>query len=215
MFTSVDGLVQTAMALRPRSYKSHSSRTNSSSVLSTVTTTIYTSYSYSQTSPPHYHTMSRAATIIPTFAAITLLLGGLNELNVQLTLVGVLAIVLHAAITPTDPYSMYPDFDNCNPTQPPLRDYVLVFGLASLVLVSLLLRIYPLVSDSVLWCLNRVLISALLALVHDARYQEGTASVSSIMRTGGTSDLYNILENPRYNLESYHLTLPNTNYSYM
>lgn len=108
--------------------------------------------------------MSKVTTVIYTFAAITLLLGGLNELSVQLTLVGILAIILHTAITPADPFGMYPDFDSYSPTQPPLRDYVLVFGLASLVLVSLLSRTHHLVSESVPLCLNQVLTSADLVI---------------------------------------------------
>ena len=86
-------------------------------------------------------------TVIPTFAITTLLLGGFNDLSVQLALVGVLSITVHALITPADGVpGPYPNFDNYTPTQPPLRDHVLVFGLASLLLVSLVSRIYPLVS---------------------------------------------------------------------
>ena len=90
--------------------------------------------------------MSTTATLIPTFAAIILLMGGFTELSVHLTLTGILAILLHAAITPSDIYGLYPNFDDPYPTHPPFRDYVLVFGLASLVLLALFSRIYPLVS---------------------------------------------------------------------
>ena len=89
--------------------------------------------------------MSSATAFIPTFATITLLLGGFNDLSVQLTLVGILGIILHTAITPTDLSGPYPNFDNY-PTQPPPRDYVLVFGLASLALGALFSRVRPLVS---------------------------------------------------------------------
>ena len=90
--------------------------------------------------------MPTAISFIPTFAAVTLLLGGFNELGVQLTLIGIFAIILHEAMTPIDPFGSYPNFDNYHPIQPPLRDYVLVFGLASIVLVALYLRIHPLAS---------------------------------------------------------------------
>ena len=161
--------------------------------------------------------MSTETTVILTFAAITLLLGGLNELSVQLTLVGILAIILHAAITPTDLSDMYPNFDNHNPTQPPLRDYVLVFGLASLVLVSLLSRTHPLVSVSAHSHSNHIptpTLSSLPALVPDACYLEGTASVPSVERDGSTPGLCNILENNRYDPESCHLTSSNTKVGY-
>ena len=90
--------------------------------------------------------MSTTATLIPTFATITLIAGGFTELSVQLTLAGIFAIFLHAAITPSDLHGLYPNLDNPYPTYPPFRDYVLVFGLASLVLLALFSRIYPLVS---------------------------------------------------------------------
>lgn len=89
--------------------------------------------------------MSTAATLIPTFAAITIFTGGLTELSVQLTFIGILAILLHAAITPSDLYGLYPNFDDPHPIQPPFRDYVLVFGLAGLALLALFSRICPLV----------------------------------------------------------------------
>ena len=94
--------------------------------------------------------MSTAVAFIPAFATITLLIGGFNDLSVQLTLVGILAIILHTAITPTELSGPYPNFDNYHPTQPPFRDYVLVFGLASLGLVALFSRFYPLVSGFLL-----------------------------------------------------------------
>ena len=92
-----------------------------------------------------------ATAVIPAFTATTLLLGGFNEFSIQLTLVGVLSITLHALITPTDLPGRYPNFDAYTPTQPPLRDYVLVSFLASLVFVSLISRIHSLVSGSVLF----------------------------------------------------------------
>ena len=98
--------------------------------------------------------MSTATTFIPAFATITLLMGGFNELSIQLTLVGILAIILHTAITPTDLPGPYPNFDNYHPTQPPFRDYVLAFGLASLGFVALFSRIYSSVSGSVFLYLN-------------------------------------------------------------
>jgi len=100
--------------------------------------------------------MSTAATFIPAFAAITLLIGGFNELSMQLTLVGILAIILHTAITSTEERLScpYPSFDNYHLTQPPFRDYVLVFGLASLGLVALFSRFYPLVSGFLLLFIN-------------------------------------------------------------
>ena len=103
--------------------------------------------------------MSTAITFIPAFAATTLLLGGLNELSIQLVLVGILGIILHTAITPIDLTSPYPNFDNYHPTQPPFRDYVLVFGLASLALVALFPRIHPLVSGMPLLHLHLALTS--------------------------------------------------------
>ena len=137
-----------------------------SSVSSTTTATIYAPpalrHRFRTTTSP-IPTMSTAATIIPTFAAVTLLLGGFNEISAKLTLVGILGIIVHAAITPADLLGPYPNFDNYHPTQPPLRDYALVFGLASIVLVILFSRIYPLVSDTVLSCLARVLISVRLS----------------------------------------------------
>lgn len=89
--------------------------------------------------------MSTATTLIPTFAAITLIAGGHTEISVQLTLTGILVILLHAAITPSDLYGLYPNFDDPHPIHPPFRDYVLVFGLAGLVFLALFSRIYPLV----------------------------------------------------------------------
>jgi len=132
--------------------------------------------------------MSSAAAFIPTFTAITLLLGGLNGLSIQLTLVGILAITLHTAATPTD-FNPYPNFDDYHPTQPPLRDYVLVFGLVSLMLIALFSRIHPLVSILVLLHLNHILtlVPSLPALVLGARYLEGTASVPWVVWTGSTS----------------------------
>lgn len=105
--------------------------------------------------------MSTAATLIPAYAAITLLMGGFNGLSIQLTLVGILAIIIHAAITPTDLSGPYPNFDNYHPTQPPFRDYVLVFGLASLALAALFSRIYPFVSSFTLLCLNHTYFGSL------------------------------------------------------
>jgi hypothetical protein len=93
----------------------------------------------------HIYVMPTAASFIPTFVAITLLLGGANELNIQLMLAGILGIVLHTALSPADLSGPYPNFDNYHPEQPPFRDHVLVFGLAGLMLVALFLRIYPLV----------------------------------------------------------------------
>lgn len=90
--------------------------------------------------------MSTAATFIPAFAAITLVLGGANEFSIQSMLVGILAIFIHTALSPVDLSNPYPNFDNYRPVQPPFRDYVLVFGLVSLWLVVLFSRIYPLVS---------------------------------------------------------------------
>lgn len=102
--------------------------------------------------------MPTAATFIPTFTAITLLLGGFNELSVRLTLVGIFAITLHTAVTPID-LNLYPNFDDYHPSQSPFRDYVLVFGLVSLMLIALFSRIRPLVSVLVLLHLNHVLTS--------------------------------------------------------
>lgn len=102
--------------------------------------------------------MSPAVALIPTFAAITLLLGSFNELSVRLALIGILGIILHTATTPTDPSGPYPNFDNY-PTQPPFRDYVLVFGLASLALVALFFRVRPLVGGLILSYLKHVLTS--------------------------------------------------------
>jgi hypothetical protein len=93
-------------------------------------------------------------TTIPAFAAITLLFGGVNEVSLRLTLVGVLATILHAALSPESLSGPHPNFDNYHPQQPPLRDYVLVFGLASLVLAALLWRIHPTVSCFALFYLN-------------------------------------------------------------
>ena len=42
--------------------------------------------------------------------------------------------------TTTELSGPYPNFDNYHPTPPPFRDYVLVFGLAGLVLVALFSR---------------------------------------------------------------------------
>lgn len=147
-----------------RDYKSLSLQETPSSTLSTATATIYASLSRSQTSHSHYRTtciphtsaMSTTAAVIPIFTALTLLLGGFGELNLRLTLIGVFGITMHAAITPNPP-CFYTNFDTYNPTQPPLRDYVLVFGLASVVLVSLFLRIYPLVSGLISLISNRML----------------------------------------------------------
>ncbi|KAF9649983.1 hypothetical protein BDM02DRAFT_1685664 [Thelephora ganbajun] len=102
--------------------------------------------------------MSTATTFIPTFAAITLILGGANELSVQLILIGVLAIILHTTLTPADFSNPYPNFDNYHPTDPPLRDYVLVFGLVTLMLIALISRVHPL-----LWSLVRATWRALVA----------------------------------------------------
>lgn len=111
--------------------------------------------------------MSTTATIIPVFGAITLLISGFNKLGAQLTFVGILAIILHAAITPTELSGPYPDFDNYHPTQPPFRDYVLVFGLAGLVLVALFSRFCPSVSGFLLLYINHTYFGSpsLLALV--------------------------------------------------
>lgn len=99
--------------------------------------------------------MSTAPTFIPAFAAITLLIGSFNGFSVQLMLVGVLVIILHTAMTPTERLSgPYPNFDNYHPTQPPFRDCVLVFGLASLGLVALFSRVYPLVSGFLFWYID-------------------------------------------------------------
>jgi hypothetical protein len=87
--------------------------------------------------------MSQTA-LIPTFAATTLLLGSFNELSVWLTLVGILGIILHTAITPTGLPGPYPNFNNYS-TEPPIQDLLLVFGLASLALVALFSRVRPLV----------------------------------------------------------------------
>ena len=96
-------------------------------------------------------------TTIPAFAAITLLFGGVNEVSLRLTLVGVLATILHAALSPENLSVPYPDFDNYHPRQPPLRDYMLVFGLASLMLAALLSRIHPMVSCFALFYFNYLL----------------------------------------------------------
>jgi hypothetical protein len=93
--------------------------------------------------------MSQTA-LIPTFAATTLL-GSFNELSVWLTLVGILGIILHTAITPTGPPGSYPNFDNYSDPQPPFQDLVLVFGLANLVLVALFSRVRPLVGGLILF----------------------------------------------------------------
>jgi hypothetical protein len=101
-------------------------------------------HSPEQTAP--HRSMSTAVKFIPTFATITLLIGGFNKLGVQLTLVGILAIILHTVMTPTELPGPYPNFDNYHPSQPPLRDYVLVFGLTSLGLIALFSKFYTLVS---------------------------------------------------------------------
>lgn len=93
--------------------------------------------------------MSAAAQLTPIFAVIILLLGAANSLSIQLILVGILAIAVHTALSPVNPYGSYPNFDKYHPEQPSPRDYVLVFGLAGLVLVALFSRIQSLVSTSV------------------------------------------------------------------
>ena len=85
--------------------------------------------------------MSIAAVFVSAFATITLLIGSFGGLNVHLTFAGFLTIILCTIMTPTEPLGSYPDFD-CYPTQPPFRNYVLVFGLASLGFVALILRFY-------------------------------------------------------------------------
>lgn len=100
--------------------------------------------------------MSTAATFIPTFVAAILVLGGANEFSIQLMLVGVLSIITHTALSPVDPSGLYPNFDNYHPVQPPFRDYVLVFGLASLMFVALFSRIYPLASNLCLFVSKRL-----------------------------------------------------------
>ncbi|KAF9789294.1 hypothetical protein BJ322DRAFT_1105154 [Thelephora terrestris] len=82
-----------------------------------------------------------ATPLIPLFAAVTLLFGGANQLSAQLIIAGVLAITTHAAFSPANLSSPYPNFEIYHPKQPPLRDYVLVFGLASLLLVTLISRV--------------------------------------------------------------------------
>ncbi|KAF9789341.1 hypothetical protein BJ322DRAFT_1018021 [Thelephora terrestris] len=79
--------------------------------------------------------------LIPLFAAVTLLFGGANQLSAQLIIAGVLAITAHAAFSPANLSSPYPNFEIYHPEQPPFRDYVLVFGLASLLLVTLISRV--------------------------------------------------------------------------
>ena len=101
--------------------------------------------------------MPTAVSFIPVFAVITLLLGGTNELSNWLILVGILSINIHATLPPADPSSPFPNFDNYHPQQPPFRDYILVFGLASLMLVALISRTHRLVIVSVVSHLNRSL----------------------------------------------------------
>jgi len=91
--------------------------------------------------------MSKTAMFISAFATTTLLIGNLSGLSVQLTFVGILVIMLCAAVTPTGLPGSYVEFDGYYPTQAPFRDYVLAFGLASLGLVALFPKFCSSVSD--------------------------------------------------------------------
>jgi hypothetical protein len=84
---------------------------------------------------------SNAVPFIPAFAAMVSPLGRVNELSIQLILIGIFTIIIHAALPPTNVSSPYLNFGNYHPEQPPLRDHVLVFGIASLALVVLITRI--------------------------------------------------------------------------
>ncbi|KAF9785416.1 hypothetical protein BJ322DRAFT_828980 [Thelephora terrestris] len=84
---------------------------------------------------------SNAVPFIPAFAAMVSPLGRVNELSIQLILIGIFTISIYAALPPTNLSSSYPNSGNYHLEQPPLRDHVLVFGIASLTLVVLISRI--------------------------------------------------------------------------
>ena len=136
----------------PRGYKTQPSQNYPSSLFPSRTASAQGSLCCSQTSllhsrPTTTKIMPTATTFIPTFCAIILALGGTNGFSIQLMLIGTLATIIHAAWSPPDLTTPYPNFDDYHPTQPPFRDYVLVFGLAGLILVALFSRIRPSVSD--------------------------------------------------------------------